>query len=151
MIKANELRIGNYVTIDNTQSHPHMKDVIVKVTSINEMVGNNYFPDSTHSISVIDEKKYRSGYSQANEFISPIPLSEDILLRLGYNIIHNSSAGNAWGFVINGVFSSDLKIIQWKTTEKAGKFYRGELELKGLHHLQNIHHALTGTELTLNP
>jgi hypothetical protein len=81
--------------------------------------------------------------------LEPIPISEDVLIRCGYTMIQKSSAGKVWAFVVDGVFSSDLKIIEWKTTERSGKFYRGELEIKGLHHLQNIVYFLTGHELEL--
>jgi len=130
MIKANELRIGNYFCLNTIDENCQPVKIFTQANSM-------FIRDCEHY-----------GEKWTGE---PIPLSEDILLRLGYSIIHSSSAGNAWGFVINGVFSSDLKIIQWKTIERAGKFYRSELELKGLHHLQNIHSDLTGTELTLNP
>ena len=79
----------------------------------------------------------------------PIKLTEEWLLKLGFSVITENSAGKRYGYVIDGIFSSDLTFTFWKTTKEAGKFFRGDLELKSVHQIQNLYFALTGRELTV--
>ncbi len=130
-----DLRIGN------TIEYHLIDDIGPSEEHVDEWIETNVDWQDLNHLSEDEE-----GF---NEWHRPIPLSEEVLVRCGYTMIQESSAGKVWAFVVDGVFSSDLKIIQWKTTERAGKFYRGELELQGLHHLQNIQYALTGHELEL--
>ena len=37
-LKATELRIGNFVTVDNPKYHPQLKGVLLRVTGIQEQV-----------------------------------------------------------------------------------------------------------------
>jgi len=115
-MKANELRIGNYLNTPNG-----MKRV------------------STISVD---------GWSIHTES-EPIPLSEEWLFRFGFSVINENSSGKRYGYVINGIFSSDLTFVYWTTTKLKGRFFRGDLELKSIHQLQNLYYALTGTELIL--
>lgn len=80
---------------------------------------------------------------------SPIPITEDWLVKFGFEKISENSAGKRYGYVINDIFSSDLTFIFWKTTNQAGKFFRHGLEIKYVHQLQNLYFALTQTELEL--
>ena len=81
--------------------------------------------------------------------VKPIQLTEQWLEKLGFSVIKESSAGKRYGYVINGIFSSDLTFTFWKTTKEAGKFFRGDLELKSVHQLQNLYFALTQRELAV--
>lgn len=98
---------------------------------------------------------YRGNYMmEANWFkysdkFNPIPLTEEWLLKFGFSVINENSAGKRYGYVIGGVFSSDLTFTFWKTTIESGKFFRRDLELKSVHQLQNLYFALTNEELTL--
>jgi len=141
-MKATELRIGNYVDVPNKAQSPFRIDYfdLYKVYQNN---GEYRFPENRNLKIDVHPLTWDL------EECEPIPLSEEVLVRCGYTMIQENSAGKVWAFVVDGVFSSDLKIIQWKTTDKAGKFFRGELEIQGLHHLQNIQYALTGHELEL--
>lgn len=87
-----------------------------------------------------------------DEFVGfePITLTEEWLLKLGFSLITETSAGIRYGYVVNGIFNSDMTFIFWKTTKEKGKFFRKDLELKYVHQLQNLYFALTGEELTLN-
>lgn len=87
-------------------------------------------------------------WDQIKGSVKPIPLDESWLIRAGFSVINESSAGKKYGYVIKGVFSSDLTFIFWKTTENIGKIFRWNLEIKHVHQLQNLFFALTGTELT---
>ena len=78
-----------------------------------------------------------------------LKLTEEYLVKLGFSVINESSAGKRYGYIVNGVFSSDLTFTFWKTTKEAGKFFKGDLELKAVHQIQNLYFALTGRELTV--
>ncbi|MGH1520558.1 hypothetical protein [Chryseobacterium sp. JK1] len=86
MIAPKELRLGNLATIDNPDFHKQMKDIPVIVNGIN-LTQDKDFPASSASISVTDGK---FSYSQFNEFISPIDLTEEWLEKFG---LRNSETG----------------------------------------------------------
>jgi len=94
-----------------------------------------------------DDLRIIGAKHEMNQDYQIIELTEKWLERLGFSVINESSAGKRYGYVIDGIFSSDLTFTFWKTTKEAGKFFRGDLELKSVHQIQNLYHALTGSEL----
>ena len=86
MIPANDLRIGNLVTVNNPKYHPKLKDVILQVISIDELL--DFDKIATHAIRLKhinqEPNTYYETYSQFIKFIELIPLSEDILLKCGF-------------------------------------------------------------------
>lgn len=80
MIEGEDLRYGNWVTIDNPNSWPEMKGIPVRVKCINHQP-NLYFPKSYFSIEMDLAK---SCYAQYNEFVFGIPLTEEILIKAGW-------------------------------------------------------------------
>ena len=130
-MKANELRIGNLIYSSSG--------------GVKYVVGTSY-KTILHSSS-LESYTYYEDYDSNCE---PIPLTEEWLLKLCFSVITEKSVGKRYGYVINGIFSSDLTFIFWKTTKESGKFFRGDLELKSVHQLQNLYFALTNEELTLN-
>jgi hypothetical protein len=78
-----------------------------------------------------------------------IKLTEEWVCEFGFSTTNDSSAGKRYSYVINGVFNSDLSFTFWKTTKEKGRFFRGDLELKSVHQLQNLYFALTGSELQI--
>ena len=120
IMNANELRIGNYLYNDG---------VLVKI-------------DARSIFDIWDNKGLKN--------YTPIPLSEKWIEKIGFSVINESSAGKRYGYVIDGVFSSDLTFTFWKTTKEAGKFFRRDLELKSIHQVQNLYFALTGKNLFIS-
>jgi hypothetical protein len=96
-----------------------------------------------------DDLRIIGAKHEMNQDYQIIELTENWLERLGFSVISESSAGKRYGYVIDGIFSSDLTFTFWKTTKEAGKFFRGDLELKSVHQIQNLYFALTGRELTV--
>lgn len=129
-MKANELRIGNYYEyfiVDKLDSRKEWWQLSkIDTTDLSYLVNND------------DDEDFR-----------PIPLTEEWLFKFGFSVINESSAGKRYGYVINGVFNSDLTFTFWKTTKEVGKFFRGDLELKSVHQLQNLYFALTNEEIKL--
>lgn len=78
MIDAKSLRIGNIVTIDNEKSWPILAGIPVVVISISQRSD----PDFLESNTSIGMQFKEELYSQFNEFVCGIPLSEDILIIL---------------------------------------------------------------------
>ena len=120
MIKTNELRIRNLVNSKN--------DGIISITNISEK-----------SVAVSEAHCYNH---IPVEFISPIPLTDEWLLKLGFKKngrdwelpnfrFHVNKPINYNGFV----FCDGYTVI----TEK----------IQYVHQLQNLYFALTGAELTV--
>ena len=139
MIKENELRIGNYVTIDNKQSHPTISGQMGLVIGILERY-EKLFPKSTASISI---QIGDNSFSQFNEYIEPIPLTEEWLVKLGFELFQDEndafpSYHHKYSFVLDEKFQpSDVG------------FPIAHIEFKYVHQLQNLYFALTGEELTI--
>ena len=139
-MKANELRIGNWVQINN-QEWPNLKGVKFKVTSID---CNALMLYSIRGIG-------NSNYNQYDYNIEPIPLTEEWLLKFGF---HKKDA--EW--YLHPCF--ELKIIVFNKGEFNGvMFYTRTIHtdftpiyctkhINHVHQLQNLYFALTGEELT---
>jgi hypothetical protein len=119
-MKATELRIGNLVY----KYYPSG----IEIEAVNEI--NSYFVNGI-GISAIE----------------PIPLTEDFLLKFGFedNQIRNN------GLYLRVEFHLET-IIFWAGIEDEDLTIESEIPLAYIHHvhqLQNLYHALTGEELTL--
>ena len=145
-MEAKELRIGNFVTIDNEEFHPEIKNVPLEVTQIlqcESLIRGIW----THSVSLefINKKKnvYYEDFGQFIKYIEPIPLTEEWLLKFGFENC---------GYYYN---KNDIRIYFVHEREFEGfVFEYGMAEsfckIRFVHNLQNLYFALTGEELTLN-
>lgn len=138
-MKASELRIGNYVTIDNSDGWPKMKGIPLIVTGI-RLANDKVFPTSTGNVSLQGGKKE---FSQFDEFIQPIPLTEEWLLMFGFELqvrgtIKDYLKFNSYG--VSEVLLSSINGTEWTT-------YGVRYKIKYVHQFQNLYYALTGEEL----
>jgi hypothetical protein len=108
---ANELRIGNLV-LDG-------KNRIVEVDSITEL-GINIEHDS---LTLFFEPFNPFGDEDNNDVIKPIPLTEEWLLKFGFECVY--------------------------TLDRSFQHLDCEYDLEYVHQLQNLYFALTGEELTI--
>jgi hypothetical protein len=139
-----ELRIGNYVRIDNPKYWPSLAGVDLAVTSISPTHGLDY--DKTHCVGCehlnMLPNRYYESYSQFAAFIKPIELTEELLLRFGFTKEKNVQfyqkyyLGNFYIYLDKGVFHYNT--LDWW------------VKIKHVHFLQNIFFHLTGHELTWN-
>ena len=122
MIQATELRIGNYLTY--------------------------HTPDDTDMPCKIDAQdilNISTNYMHNAEIHSPIPLTEEILLKCGFEKDYEGHFllafnGRLYYYDLeNGFLLKDFKV---KTKLNQFPFYN-------LHQLQNLTHALTNTELNI--
>ncbi len=114
MIQATELRIGNYLTY--------------------------HTPDDTDMPCKIDAQdilNISTNYMHNAEIHSPIPLTEEILLKSGARRI------DKYTFVLNGLF---IHMRKMGFVFNVGK---KKIVIEHLHKLQNLTHALTNTELNI--
>ncbi len=152
-IKANELRIGNHVQIMDGSGLDFQP---AEITSIKE-----------NSVSVSCKPfGLRLGTNYQLENITPIPLTEEELLNLGFRvddvladleirlstkeITHKRVLGiseNSKGIWSVGVYS-------FVTYKKGGKVHVNEVYLRSVryvHEIQNLYFALEQEELQRNP
>lgn len=115
---AKELRLGNYV------NNEQRTDVID---------GIDPYRVQCHLLS---DKNRETLYEVPLKLIKPIPLTEDWLLKFGFE-----KALNGWW--------SDNELWSYKN----GKFYLGAItylsDVTFVHQLQNLYFALTNKELTI--
>lgn len=115
MIQAHELRIGNYV-VDNFDVHK---------------------PYQLTKISLDDFVAISNG---CNSY-QPIPLTEEILLKCGFEENGQYLAfKNIRLYIYHSRFNSEYFIFDFGMMEKF-------TEIQYLHQLQNLYFALTGEEL----
>lgn len=124
MISCYELRIGNYVLVDeNLQEILIIANKIASTTSTGE---NNEQVGSEHSL----------------EHIQPVPLTDDILKQCGF-VYHQYF--KFWQLITTGIrsemnISPDYEVIDFMRKPVLKK-------LTSLHQLQNIYFMLKGREL----
>lgn len=123
---TSELRIGNWVMY---------KD---KVRKIDGLWGDNFI------------LPYHSFWS-SEEILNPILLTPEILECAGFT--KSEKSNEFWEFwtLPNNWYISKSLHTEPSAGVKEGCVYWGEeyWEIKSLHHLQNIYHALTGQELKI--
>lgn len=113
-MRANELRIGNLVLIN---SNIHEVDVV----DYNQVIA---------TVTGLIELKY----------VKPIPLTEEWLLRFGFDK--------------SGLYHAKNQVYiyyerRWTDTGYEYRFNYTSIKIKHIHQLQNLYFALTGEELTI--
>lgn len=120
-MKANELRIGNYVKYSDLASAKKGEIVMVDMSDL------------------ILLKNMTEGC-----FYEPIPLTPEILKKAGFKF------GNTINGLCYRLDSTPLR-IHCSEDLKDWYLYLGQINtLKFLHELQNLHFALTGNEMVFN-
>lgn len=148
MIQPNELRIGNLFHEIYRDAEVHLPDTsrVFEITSV---------PSFGVEAVLLGEIPAQVEHHHIIMFynLSPIPLTEDWLLKLGFNMNYSSgvkkkyfhhsllySGGNALAYVIYS-----------KTAEKNGVLFWGNEvpKIHYIHQLQNLFFALTNKELEI--
>ena len=134
-MEARELRIGNLFNPCDTKS-----GVCVPNSSIVWRVG---MIDKFGKIAVIEPEQHDTIYLTINE-CSPIPLTEDWLLKFGF--VEKAKFFYKEGFCIGYLTTEDNLQIEYCIAGHGGWKV---LELKYVHQLQNLYFFLTGEELKI--
>lgn len=134
---ANELRIGNWIFI-GINKEPYQ-------------VNARFFSSVANGFS--HEEMVKAGYEELNSTVSPIPLTEKWLLKLGLEKQDYKMSGCAVFEIPNSLwrigqsFKGELCYFLWHKQVSPPTWSLSEL--KYVHQLQNIIFALTGEELTI--
>ena len=123
MIKPQELRIGNYVF-----------DIDGDVLQVGEILN-------------IGVKFKNTSLGSRYEKINPIPITEEILLKFGFEIEKTNThiiAYNDYGYQHELEINKEYKHESWRIEQYKG----GYRHLYFCHQLQNLYFSLTGEELT---
>lgn len=122
-MKANELRLGNYVMYNSM------------VMIVSEILSPKPRKDERYNNKYVIELFDGEGLIDATlEEISPIPLTEEWLLKLGYN---------------NNIFKHIFEIGEFYFTKDEDSFFYNSSEIKYVHKTQNLYYALKEEELTI--
>lgn len=134
-----ELRIGNIVKIDDEYLGP----IEGKVISVNE--------SGVVTIKLFDEEKIGRYFNCGTEDIYPIPITEELLLKIGFKkeneyiavkpnkscLVHFPNH-----FITGGYFVIAIARLPGMPSTTP---------VKHLHQLQNAYYLLTGEELKIKP
>lgn len=142
-MKAEELRIGNYVQSNSK----FFKGDTLRITELKD----------DH-----DEKKIQAwciapgnrAYGSSNEHLEPIPLTEEWLIKFGFEKSKDDPCPYDDGeFTLKSKRFTVFKKHPITHNSVHGWFINNqnfsEINLKYVHQLQNLYFALTGTELTI--
>lgn len=79
--------------------------------------------------------------------VEPIELTEEWLIKLGFELNYKSNFSITYGHIENNKFSYKFNIPENKSWLE---YHGGAINCKYVHQLQNLYFCLTGTELTIN-
>lgn len=139
-MKATELRIGNYITIENNDSWKELSKIPMVVFRT-EFCNDELFPNSTGAISCASISFPPNNYHQYDEFIQPIPLTEEWLVKFGFE--NKAHLGMCLADYSNGriEFLDNKIFLMGADDERIGN------EIQFVHQLQNIYFILTSEQL----
>jgi len=132
-LQSKDLRIGNWVECEVLDGEIMVNgyEPIVQIKTIEyDWVSKEYFALNTNSDYI-----YLDLYK-------PIPLTEDWLLRFGFEI---TGAMDSYG----GWVSPMLDGRQIRVTRGDNCYFCYHSKVQYVHQLQNLYHSLTGKELTI--
>lgn len=158
-MKANELRIGNWVNAiryrdDSGEFYPTQLETLKK--GWGTLNGK-----SSYSICInhgFYETGSEWGQTVGNENeVKPIPLTEEWLVKLGFEKIEFNSESEGYGYEFNLDLNDNTRMsfqsdMSFGIENKQLDTHWLELDFDkfdGVHQLQNLYFALTGKELTL--
>ena len=136
-MKPEELRIGNYVTINNNNCYSDLIYIPFKVVGIHKL--------EKYSIQLYNEEW--GEYNQFIEFIQPIRLDTGFLIKSGFK---RQVTGIGWDKYSNGLV--DLSLAPLSNGSCIPVYHiNGEMvKIMYLHQLQNLFYSLSQKELEIN-
>lgn len=143
-VKASELRIGNFVNVPREDQSPFRIDAFeclskkfIKVAMIHPEYGEKFHPLTWYG-----------------EDLKPIPLTEEWLLKFGFNCInrpkmafklyHNEVNADFSSMILKEVGNNPIWVYAGNNRWTINPF---TVEIKYVNQLQNIYFALTGSDL----
>jgi len=148
VMHLSELRFGNFVLIENEKHHPEIKNIpmVVKSISRNYWQGEGYFYYCELD-KLIPEKYDLKNYSQKIEFLKPIILTEEYLLKFGFTKINDHFENeNCWVYILKNYFEFEHIFSKLKNSESDGRVNMHKY-YKYVHELQNLYFTINSIEL----
>lgn len=132
-LKANDLRIGNLITLNDKVRQRLWED---KITAISDYFKIETIWNDGDVLVLLDDESVELDLTE----IEPIPLTEERLLKFGFkNNTYPKEKYFLQDFEYN-IFNKQVSICKMQITN---------IDIKFVHSLQNLYHALTGEELIL--
>jgi hypothetical protein len=129
---------------------PDIQGVTFVVSGISERI-EKCFPDSTASVKLRSPKIPYHTYSQFNEFIFGIPLTEDWLIKAGFEKDWENDEEQYYskdGFDQLADYGGQSIVLRKEGSPYFNcGYYNNEIHFEFVHQLQNLYFALTGEEL----
>jgi hypothetical protein len=146
-MRALELRPGNFVTINNPTSWLALKGIPLMVTGV-QLTTDEHFPNSKGSVSLYGRDKwFQNTFNQFEEFIEPILLTEEWLLKFGW--VWNSECKSYERFP-----NYDIRMnLRFHDVSMSYTMFNHVLKatvvrrILYVHQLQNLFFSLTGEDL----
>lgn len=138
-VSVTDLRIGNLVELDNKESWLSFANLPMTVTEIDSKLSQKEKEVWDKSDGTISLKYKYETFNQFSQFIKPIPLTDKLLLELGF--IEVDYAGGCYQKEDITIDIADFNCCYKKDWL--------EIDVKYLHKLQNLYHALIGSELQI--
>ena len=129
-----ELRVCNLVLINNPKERPDDVGKIAIVLAINSLKSFQELRGSA-TIKRIDDK-WGDTYSQWLKHLQPIPITEEWLLKFGFELDSCSKYFERW--------RKDVVYIE----KINGNYHHDYVAVGAVHTLQNLYFALTGEEIS---
>ena len=108
-------------------------------------IGNYYYHPIALSFERMDDVDFISSFIEKFE---PIPLTEEWLLKFGFEEVEYKNSVNGW--VIDSKIWFEVSKFNYNHFMWSDDSRDIFTELKHVNQLQNLYHALTGNELTIN-
>lgn len=152
-MKVQELRIGNWVYCNKSYINKPVKITGISVVDRRDDhtgIYEEFIYLNEHDLLKEEEFNdkwihYKQGVLTPED-ITPIPITEQILLDCGFEKLGE----NYWGIEHFKISFQQDKF--WYLFENYSvDFNIPDIEINSLHALQNLYYALTGTELTYQP
>lgn len=144
-LKTQDLRIGNLVTIDNPNAWLKLKDIPLIVTGVNNLITEDEKKMFPHSDGKVWMKGEYETYGQFSQFVSPIPLTEEWMLKFGFENSYRSDFTVTMQHATNDKFGIKINV----STGMSLVYLGIPIRIEFVHQLQNLYFALTGEELTI--
>ena len=132
-IQATELRIGNFIGM-NLEEYPNNFFTALEIGETMKVY------EGLITLKGANIKRVETSFMYVDDF-EPIPLNEDWLVRFKWDCFQEGWYGlNKYGLGHEFTWNIYDGMLRWKGSA---------IDCKFVHQLQNIVHALKGTELTL--
>lgn len=141
-MKAEELRIGNFFKYESFENGGIYQ--VEQICKDSEGFKGYYIKFRNESFATsLEEDEEEDGY----KMIQPIPLTEEWLLRFGFEKLTEKGSGfKSTSYTYTGKVAL---IVHFDGVRLSVNFWQGN-EKKYVHQLQNLYFALVGSELIIN-